>query len=175
MAADPFAEYKFLIQDTARLSDRRQTVNNIYLSVNSVLLGALALLVPQGGLRSLIVLVIVLLVAIAGAIICRDWQRLVHNYKELLKVRFEMLKAIESLENFPYPVKIYHQEDVALYTHAAHSKHIMPFGFSAVELKLPSVFRNLYLIGGLLLFTATMLVRYGAIAYLVQHGILPQM
>jgi hypothetical protein len=170
MSANPFAQYKLLMQDTARLSDRRQTVNNIYLSVNSVLLGGIALLVSQEDpdLKSLLVLVIVLVIALAGSIICGDWQRLVRSYKELLNLRFEMLKSIESIESFPYPVQIYHQEDAALYRHEKLGKYVAPFGFSAVEVKLPSVFRNLYLISGLFLFAATLLVRSGVIQHLAR-------
>jgi hypothetical protein len=165
MAANPFAEYKLLMQDSARLSDRRQTVNNIYLSVNSVLLGGIALLAQQGNLRSLLVLAIVLVIAIAGSIICGDWQRLVHSYRELLNLRFAMLKSIESLEGFPYPIQIYHREDEALYHHAKLAKHVAPFGFSAVEEKLPYVFRNLYLFSGLFLFAATLVVRSGILEH----------
>ena len=32
-----FEEYKLFVEDTARLSDRRQTISNIYVTVNSIL------------------------------------------------------------------------------------------------------------------------------------------
>jgi len=37
---DKFEEYKLFVEDTARFTDRRQTVNNIYVAVNSIILGA---------------------------------------------------------------------------------------------------------------------------------------
>ena len=42
---DTFEEYKLFVDDTARLSDRRQTVTNTYIAVNSLLLGAISFLI----------------------------------------------------------------------------------------------------------------------------------
>jgi hypothetical protein len=44
---DAFEEYKLFVEDTARFTDRRQTVTNICVTINSVLLSAVALLVKD--------------------------------------------------------------------------------------------------------------------------------
>ena len=38
---DKFEEYKLFVEDTARFTDRRQTVSNIYVAVNSIILSAI--------------------------------------------------------------------------------------------------------------------------------------
>jgi hypothetical protein len=38
-AFDKFEEYKLFIEDTARFSERRQTVTKTYITVNSAILG----------------------------------------------------------------------------------------------------------------------------------------
>jgi hypothetical protein len=44
---DVFEEYKLFVEDTARFTERRQTVNNTYVAVNSIILSAIALLVKD--------------------------------------------------------------------------------------------------------------------------------
>ena len=47
-----FEEYKLFVEDTARFTDRRQMVTNIYVAVNTILLSAVALLVKDAGLEN---------------------------------------------------------------------------------------------------------------------------
>lgn len=44
-----FEEYKLFVEDTAKFSERRQTVNNTYVAVNSILLSAVSFLVKDAG------------------------------------------------------------------------------------------------------------------------------
>jgi len=44
---EKFEEYKLFVDDTARLSDRRQSVSNIYVAVISILLAAIGLLIKE--------------------------------------------------------------------------------------------------------------------------------
>lgn len=171
MPTDPFEQYPFLIEDTARLSDRRQTVNNIYLSVNSVLLGGLALLVQVSGLRSFSLAVIAVMIAAAGFVITHDWRKLVLNYRTLLALRFTLLREIESLPDFPFPIKTFERED-ALFANPS-TKRGKQFGFSDIEERLTHVFKVLYLLSAVLIVVFVVLLRYGIIAHLLRDGIIP--
>jgi hypothetical protein len=159
MAFNRFSEYKQLAQDSARISDRRETINNIYLSVNSVLLGAIALLVQQGGLKDVVFSAVAVFIAIAGLAITRDWKKLVHNYRELLRLRFEALKELEQREDFPGVVKIY-QRETKLY---GDGKGL--FGFSPVEIKLPGLFSTLYIIAIVAIVVGSVAVNYAALTH----------
>lgn len=153
---DGWDEYKMFVEDTQRLSDRRQAANNIYLSVNSLLLGAVALLVQLGGLSQPVFLPIVILIAIAGFFICGDWLRLLLSYRQLLNVRFGVLKERE--KRFDGSFTMYHIEDREMgYSDPQQ-------GFWRIEINLPTVFRFVYAVGVLILTIATVYGQWGVIA-----------
>jgi hypothetical protein len=135
-----FEQYQLIVEDTARISDRRQTINNIYLSGNSILLGAIAILAQQSGVKSLADILLIFLLVGAGIVLCIDWSRLIGNYRQLLALRFELLKQIEVQPDFPGPIKTYTEEEV-LYPSDPGKRR---FGFTRVEINLPIVFITLY-------------------------------
>ncbi len=136
-----FEQYRLLIEDTSRLSDRRQTVINIHLSANAVILGGLALLTQQSLLQNALATFLSLLIALVGIAICFTWRRLIKTYRELINLRIGLLKEIESRPDFGDLIQIYHRED-ALYAPANPGTRI--FGFSHIEGRLPILFINLY-------------------------------
>src|SRR5215467_6128049 len=77
-----FDQYQLLVEDTARLSDRRQTTNNIYLSANALLLGGVAILIQQNQ-KDILTIFLIVLIVIAGITLCLDWRRLIQSYREL--------------------------------------------------------------------------------------------
>lgn len=161
--ASPWDQYPFLIEDTARLSDRRQTVNTLYLSANSLLLGALAILIQQSKFQSVAIVLVVAVIAWAGVVICADWRRLIANYRELLKLRFRLLNELESRPDFFYLVKTFQRENEELYNPESKKRNpsLGLFGFSAVEEKIPGVFQFLYICGFLIAAALTVLVVSG--------------
>jgi hypothetical protein len=98
LAGKLFEQYQLFVEETARISDRRHTTNNLFLSVNSVLLGALALLLPQAvnkSSTSVLVLFLALLLVGAGAVLCVSWRQLLLGYGERLRERFLYLRQLE--------------------------------------------------------------------------------
>jgi hypothetical protein len=162
MPLEPFDEYKLFVEDTGRTSDRRQTVNNIYLSVNSVLLGAVAILVQQGQLRSFLFLVVEIFIAIAGYFICNDWRKLITQYRKLLAFRFEQLRGLEA--TMPGSTKMYSKESEYKPLGFAGDKQ----GFFSIEIKLPTIFQVLYVAGTILFVAVTVLQRLGYVTQLEQ-------
>ncbi len=161
MTFDKFDVYPVFIEDTARLSDRRQTTNNIYLSVNSVLLGVVAFLAQQGHLESFTFLIIEVFVAAAGFIIASQWHHLLRKYRELLSLRYRVLEEIENLPEFPGVAGMYARE---------HKENIG--GFSDIEARIPRIFQGLYAVGSVALIAGTFIIRLGLVSHLISAGIL---
>jgi len=94
-------EYRIFIEDTSRYSDRRQTVTNIYVGVNTILLTAIALLLANGDAGSATgppypsVPCVLVLVSAAGVAASSVWLFLVHRYERIIAARLRELKNIE--------------------------------------------------------------------------------
>lgn len=145
MSDEIHKQYSLLVKDSAKLSDRRQTINALYLSANSILLGAIAVLAAQSGLKAGILLLPAVLIAFAAIPLCLDWRKALLNYKRLLDLRFDMLRRIEALPEFTYPIKTYIEESDKLYTKAQGGQAVL-FGFSRIEVNIPPVFIALYVV-----------------------------
>jgi hypothetical protein len=150
-----FEEYSLFIEDTARLSERRQTVSNTYVAVNSLLLVAIGLLVKDLGATGVWRLLLPVPLIISGIIISRRWSELLSNYKKLVGFRIIVLKEMEKkmsgIEN------MYHREDL-LYPRdkSGGSNSIGGLNFSDKEQALPKIFILLYYLFGLGLIAALM-------------------
>ena len=142
---DKFEEYKLFVEDTARFSERRQTVSNIYVAVNSVILSAVAFLVKDAGFVPVWRAFVVMLVMAAGIVICMQWYKLILKYKRLIAFRIRHLRAIEETEAMVGSYQMYHRED-ELYPvdDAGHVKSGEGLNFSDRELWLPRVFLIVY-------------------------------
>jgi hypothetical protein len=141
MAIDRWDEYRFLIEDTQQISTRRQSNDNNYLSATSIVLGAVAFLIAQGGLRNVMMLGVVFAIALAGIIISLQWARQNNNYRALLEFRYNLLHKMETHQDFPFPVPLFHQEDLVYKQRQGRLSH---FGFSESSQWLPQVFGMLY-------------------------------
>lgn len=161
----PFKMYSLFVRDTSRLSDRRQALNSIYISVNAVLMGAVAVLIQLGSTVSAVFIAVEVFVALAGLLITRQWSKTIEKYRSLLAFRFHMLIEMEARLDIDDNLKMYSREaDKALY------------GFSDIERKLPRTFSWLYVAGVALLLLTTAISRLGlfhalhlALVHLLRH------
>jgi hypothetical protein len=151
-SVDKFEEYKLFIEDTARFSERRQRVGSTYVAVNSIILSAIAFLVKDSGLTGRWQLLVVIPLLVAGITICLSWRQLILNYKRLVNLRIDRLRAMEDLPEMEGGSKMYHAED-ELYPRDEQEKPEPGEGlnlsdkglnFSDLELQLPWVFLALY-------------------------------
>jgi hypothetical protein len=142
-----FEEYKLFVQDTAKLSDRRQTVTNTYIAVNSLLLGATSFLIKDAANGQWWGLVLALPVMAGGSIVCRFWAQFMLKYKTLIGLRIDTLREMEDLPEMEGSVRMYHVED-AIYPRDEEGKMIPGEGlnFSDLEKRLPTLFLILYII-----------------------------
>ncbi len=94
-------QYKGLTESADRVTSKRQTTNNFYLTANSFLLAA------AGYLTSTNYLVIPLIISIIGISIATLWFYNIHSYKSLNAAKY---KVIHELEEY-LPARIYQKED----------------------------------------------------------------
>jgi hypothetical protein len=146
---DKFEEYKLFVEDTARFSERRQTISNIYVAVNSLLLAAIGLLIKDLGARGVWTMLLPLPLVAAGIAVSLWWAQLIRKYKLLVGLRIDTLRGMEELAEMAESVKMYHVED-RLYPRDAEGKVIPGQGlnFSDLEVRLPWLFLALYSLFG---------------------------
>ena len=102
MSADEFKAtvdiYKMLVDMADKVSQRRQTANGFYLSVNTALIGAgVYVSSADGGAVN------TMLLAIAGWLVSLYWIRNIETYKDLNAGKFAVINEIEkSLPLAPY-------------------------------------------------------------------------
>ena len=144
---DKFDEYKFLVEDTARMTDRRQNISNLYTTVNSILLAAIAVLFTETSLPNMVIIAGAVAIMIAGVATAIAWKEAILKYRDLLGVRFDVLYEIEQLPEMAASEKVYHREAEKLYPRDEAGKQISNEGmFSNIEKRLPEIFIGLYII-----------------------------
>jgi hypothetical protein len=111
MSVNRFEEYKLFVEDTARFTDRRLTVNNIYVAVNSAVLAAVAFLGKDAGFLPSWRTGTLALVLVAGIVICLQWIQLIGKYKGLVKLRMDQLHKMEVSPEMAGCWQMYHKED----------------------------------------------------------------
>lgn len=96
-----FDEYKFVAEDTSKLSDRRQTVNNLFVTINVLFVTGGGYLLTQfttsnqhfalfwyvGGLAA---------IAIIATLLNSSWMHLTENSRRLIDLRFRYLRSLEA-------------------------------------------------------------------------------
>jgi hypothetical protein len=164
--ATAFQEYQFLAEGTDKITDRRQTVNTLFVSINALFLtgvGYLLLQFFQSSRNSIPFIVGFLAIAIITTLINRAWLRLSESNRRLVDLRIRYLKQLEKhlrhsaiFPTVEVPLKkdeiraqdvnveitrgTYTLEDV-LYNPGAKKE---PFGFSRAEQRIGATFTWAY-------------------------------
>ncbi len=145
MPVDKFEEYRLFIEDTARLTERRQQVTNTYIAVHSALLGLLTFLAERTWTGPWIQTVLLFPLIAAGIAASRYWLALIETYRTLIDFRFEQLEAMERSEALQGVHGMYTKEAERFFRHAPPQQRL---GFSRIEKQLPRLFLGLYVLYG---------------------------
>ena len=142
---DKFEEYKLFVEDTARFTDRRQMVSNIYVAVNAVLVAGIGITVKDGDITSMLKFLLVVPILAAGFVVSLRWILLIRKYKVLVGLRMDELREMEDHEAMEGCHRMYHAED-RLYPRDRSGRTIPGQGlnFSDLETVLPQVFLCVY-------------------------------
>lgn len=90
------AEWQTCVEMANSVSQRRDTMNNIFITVNTALLAAVSL---RFDIKTVFIL-------ISGIVLCVIWKLLIRNYKILNRVKFEIIQEMEE----GLPVRAFHDE-----------------------------------------------------------------
>lgn len=137
-------QYKLFVDTSERLVARRQIVNTFFLSVNALVLSALALIAKEAT-DSLVTAVGIVTVSIAAIVLCFAWRTLVRSYAQLNRGKFAVIHRLED----ELPAALFHAEWVAL-DQGKNPKTYRPF--TKVEGRISNTFISIY--GFVILATA---------------------
>ncbi|GAC14241.1 RipA family octameric membrane protein [Aliiglaciecola lipolytica] len=126
-----FEQYKIYLASTENISNRRQTANAFFVSLNAALVSLLSYL-SLGNSNSFWV------VAIVGATVSYMWYRLVRSYKDLNNAKFRVINEIEKV----LPIRPYNAEWEAV---GKGEKPDLYMPFTIIELYIPRVFMLLHI------------------------------
>lgn len=107
----PAEHYRLVIEDARSLGQRREHINDMFLGVLTLALGAQAYLFityKDDDIRSTLLIVVI---GLFGARLCSIWGKVLANYAALLRFRYIVLKTWET-EVFPPDQRYYLAEDV---------------------------------------------------------------
>jgi hypothetical protein len=141
---DKFEEYKFFVESTQFLTERRQNAAQTYITVNTAIFTVLAFLAKDAGFRGWTLVLVSLPLIIVGLLVCLQWHRVITQYKSLIGWRYDQLMAMERAMPDSYQMYVKEWED--FYKPQQGKKR---FGFSRLEVGLPKMLFGLYLIFGI--------------------------
>ena len=130
-------QYKIYLESIEKISDRRQSANKFFLTINTILISIIGLSFQNNFLED--ILFFKLFIAFAGVLFCVIFWFLIHSYKQLNTGKFKVLHKIES----KLPLAIYEYEWEIL-EKGKNEKVYYPF--SHIELLIPWLFGIIYLI-----------------------------
>lgn len=103
--------YKLVVEDARALGDRRETINNLFVSIISLIAGGqgyVLVMFPGTGVG----LAVIVIATLFGLSLCSVWNSALLSYKELLDIRYVTLKSWEEKYNFPSIQQFYTTEAV---------------------------------------------------------------
>jgi len=130
-------QYKLYAEMADRISQRRQSANNFFLSVHTGLLALLGIIIEKGQPPSSFGLV--LLISVPALVLVFFWYRLIRSYKDLNTGKFKVIHAMESL----LPVAPYDAEWKAV-GEGKDKKLYLPF--THIEVWIPWVFATIHIL-----------------------------
>lgn len=136
-----FDEYKLFVEQTQKLSERRQKANEIYLAINTGIFTILAFFVRDSGFSSWRLFLFSLPLLLVGVLICFVWHRIIRQFRALIGWRYEQLRMME--DQIPGSFLFITKEWDAGYAPRGGRER---FGFARLEIWTPQLVLLLYFI-----------------------------
>ncbi len=136
---DKFEEYKLLTERAQKLSERRQTTTQTYLTINTAIFGGVAFLVTGSGLHGWALTLIVLPLFAVGIIACSIWLGIAKKLEKFLDWQYDRLRDMEA--EIPGNSMILTRENKEFFEPAAGHKK---FSFTLQEAWLPRLMMILF-------------------------------
>ena len=136
-------QYKLYVEMADRISQRRQSANNYFLSVNILLFSALSYSMNKRFKQT----AFLLLIALVGVLVSFIWHRLIRSYKDMNSGKFKVIHEMEKMLGYqPYKIeweKLGEGKQKNLYLPFTKIELYVPlvFGFSYIIFILTHVFQ----------------------------------
>ena len=134
-----FEEYKLLSERTEKLSERRQTTSQIYLTINTAIFGGIAFLARDSGFRGWLLTLGLLALFGFGILICSIWRTILVKMEGFLKWQYEQLCEME--KGVSNSFELFTKEKKDLYTPNPGEEKT---SFSLLESQLPTILMIVY-------------------------------
>lgn len=128
-----FEEYKLHLERAQKLSERRQTTTQTYLTVNTAIFGAVAFIVKDSGLSGWPLVLVALPLFAVGILACAIWLGSMHKIELFLDWQYDRLREME--EGIPGSSEVLGKENEKFYEPQEGGKK--KFSFSLQEAWLP--------------------------------------
>lgn len=133
-----FEQYKIFLQTSESVVERRQNVNNFYISVNSAIVavfGAIGSFGFDGNWKYYLGIA----VPIVGIILCYSWMRIIKAYGSLNSSKMKIINILER----KLPASLYEAE----WKVQTDRLNLKPYiSFTESEIRIPKIFICIYLI-----------------------------
>ena len=88
-------QYKLCVEMADRVSSRRNTTNDFFLTLNSILITAIGVLSHVGFGHAIFNVGWMIVASIAGIIFCGCWVATINSYRALNSAKFKVINSIE--------------------------------------------------------------------------------
>ncbi len=127
-------QYKLYVEMADRISARRSAANTFFLTLNTLVIGALSVCAEKFSRSSVIVL------CIAAIVLCYVWKRLINSYRQLNTAKYAVIGEFEK----KLPTSAYWSAEWSVLGEGKDPKKYKQL--TAVEKWVPIVFMCLYLL-----------------------------
>jgi hypothetical protein len=150
-----FEEYKFLVEATERISNRKLSVTQFFFSIDTALVGAIAYVVNKVDPGIWGQAAVTFALSSFGLLLSAIWYRVVSDYRKLIVWRYDQIMVME--ESLDGSYKLFSKEWAAFFSRNARPKLTRYFfGISGFEIIFPWFFFVLHaLIAAILYFRVT--------------------
>lgn len=128
--------YKMYISTSEKISDRRQTNNSFFLTLNTAIIAVISYL--QLGEKVGTDTKLYWLVSLSGIILCYSWYRLIRSYKDLNTGKFKIIILMEEkLPLAPYEAEwdaLGRGEEPKLFLQFTKTELIIPWVFMGIHI-----------------------------------------
>lgn len=144
--ANMFSKYELYLTHINSLTNRRQNVTSVYLSVNVIVLGATAFMIRDSQLDDWTTRISTIGLVAAGIAACDLWRRLIIQYRALLSWWYAQLRAMEEQSETPEHLLIKEYQEL----YEGNSKIGHNIGISRYEIRLTWLFFIIYVLFGVI-------------------------
>lgn len=131
-----FEQYKLFLQSSESVIQRRQSISNFYLTVNSALLG-LSGVIGTISISNILNDYIKLFIPIVGIVLCISWIRMIKSYGVLNSSKLKIINMIEK----KLPIALYDAEWKVQTDKLNYKPYV---SFTDSETRIPKIFLIIY-------------------------------